>query len=86
MACSCRSDQRADESDRQRRRVNAAQPAVLDQAAQDVVQPLAAVAHALVEVEAAALGEANAVRHQDAKQLLLARFDIAVERGVGEAQ
>ncbi len=66
--------------------VGAAQPAVANQAAQDVVQPLAAVAHALVEIEAAALGEADAVGHQDAEQLLFARLDEAVEGGAGQPQ
>ncbi len=49
MACSCRHmTSGLTNAIAEHVRVGAAQPAVADQAAHDVVQPLAAVAHALV--------------------------------------
>ncbi len=49
-----------------------------DQPAHDVVQPLAALAHAL-QADAAGLGQADAVGHQDAEELLFARQHEVVE-------
>ena len=68
-------DQRAQKRDGEHVDIGAAQPALADQPAHDVEHALAAVAHALVQIEAAVLGEADAVRHQDPEQLLLARLD-----------
>ena len=76
--------ERADERHAQDVDIGAAQRALAHEAAQHVVQPFAAARHALVEVDAADLGEPDAVGHQDAEELLLTRILEAVEGGDGE--
>ena len=75
-----------DEREGQHVHVGAAQPPLPDQPLHDVLEPVAPVAHSLVQVDAADLGQAHAVRHQNPKQFLLLRLREALERRIVELQ